>query len=59
MEIKGELKLCQEGQRLYDEYCKELVLAEEKKTLIHIFAKDEIWKAFMQHRQECDECGYV
>ena len=59
MEIKGELKLCQEGQRLFDEYIRELELAEKKHTLIHVFASEELWDAYQLHREECDECKYV
>ena len=56
---KGELKLCTEGQRLYDEYCNELAMATETKFLVHVFAKDELWKEFLKHRLECEECCYV
>ena len=50
----GELKLCQEGQRLYDEYCR---VYDDK-----AFSDNEMldaWDRYYEHRMECSDCGYV
>ena len=52
--IKGQLQLCSEGQRLYDEYC----------TVYDDKSKDDdemlvMWDKYYQHRMDCSECGYV
>ena len=49
----GELKLCPEGQRLYDEYCK-------------VFDDDSVsdddmlieWDAYYNHMMVCENCGF-
>lgn len=49
----GELKLCQEGQRLYDEYCR---LYDDK-----VYSDNDMldaWDAYYNHRMECSDCGY-
>ena len=51
--IKGELRLCQEGQRLYDEYCQ--VYDDKSKTDNDML---EAWDAYYNHRMSCSECGY-
>lgn len=52
--IKGELHLCSEGQRLYDEYCKAL---DDKTQPDSVML--EAWDAYYEHRMECDDCGYI
>ena len=50
----GELKLCAEGQRLYDEYCK---VYDDK-----VYSDNEMldaWDSYYNHRMECSDCGYV
>ena len=50
---KGELRLCPEGQRLYDEHCR--VYDDKRKT------DDEMliaWDAYYNHVMECENCGY-
>jgi len=49
----GELVLCAEGQRLYDEYCK--VYDDKVYSDIEMLIA---WDAYYKHRLECDECGY-
>ena len=51
---KGELKLCAEGQRLYDEYCQ----VYDDKTYSDNDMLDK-WDLYYNHRMICDECGYV
>jgi len=49
----GELVLCAEGQRLYDEYCK---VYDDK-----VYSDNDMldaWDAYYNHRMNCDECGY-
>ena len=50
---KGELKLCAEGQRLYDDYCE--VFDDESKTDDEMLV---MWDAFYNHRMKCLDCGY-
>ena len=65
MEIKGELKLCAEGQRLFDYYCSlaEVVEYEILETgtasRTILMDKDEAWMNYEYHRGECDSCGYT
>ena len=50
---KGELRLCPEGQRLYDEHCR--VYDDKSKT------DDEMliaWDAYYLHVMQCENCGY-
>ena len=51
---KSELKLCAEGQRLYDDYCK--VYEDATKNDYEML---DAWDAYYNHRLECDDCGYV
>ena len=53
---KGELRLCSEGQRLYDEYCRIL-----DDSSYEAFGTEfvDAWTAWRLHRLECDSCGYV
>lgn len=65
MEIKGELKLCREGQRLFDYYCSLVEVVEYemlengKVSTVVLMDKDRAWMDYEYHREECDECGYV
>ena len=54
MTNKGLLKLCAEGQRLYDEYC-----AKYDDKNISVDEAMEAWDAYYEHRMICDDCGYV
>ena len=51
--IKGQLQLCSEGQRLYDEYCQ--VYDDKSKTDDEMLA---MWDKYYQHVMNCDDCGY-
>ena len=53
-EAQGRLKLCLEGQRLYDEYCQ--VFEDKSRSDDEAL---EAWDAYYNHRLECDDCGYV
>jgi len=55
---KGELKLCAEGRRLFDEYCKQMELLWENKKMLTVFEKEKAWKEYQDHRQECEDCRY-
>ena len=50
----GNLVLCAEGQRLYDEYCQ--VFEDKSRSDDEAL---EAWDAYYNHRLECDDCGYV
>ena len=51
---KGQLKLCAEGQRLYDEYC---TVYDDKDEMDGKML--EAWDGYYDHRMICDDCGYV
>ena len=50
---KGELKLCAEGQRLYDDYCE--VFDDATKNDYEML---DAWDAYYNHRMKCLDCGY-
>ncbi len=50
---KGELRLCPEGQRLYDEYCQ--VFDDKGKTDDEMLA---MWDAYYEHVMDCESCGF-
>ena len=61
MTNKGLLKLCSEGQRLYDDYCAKY---DDKNipdghNFVSIVEAMEAWDAYYEHRLECSDCGYV
>lgn len=58
-EFKGRLKLCPEGERLLREYEKEVILLEKHKSDVHVRSTKELWKAYLRHREECDDCTYI
>ena len=58
-EHRGELKLCPEGQRLFDEYVRQVEKMWDEKKLINALTKDKAWKKYEEHRKVCKECGYV
>ena len=49
----GELVLCAEGQRLYDEYCK---VYDDKVYSDNVML--DAWDLYYEHRMECSDCGY-
>jgi len=49
----GELVLCAEGQRLYDEYNK--MFDDENNSEDDML---DAWDAYYNHRMECSDCGY-
>ena len=51
--IKGELILCSEGQRLYDEYCQ--VYDDKSKTDDEMIV---MWDAYYNHVMDCSDCGF-
>ena len=51
--IMGELVLCAEGKRLYDEYCE--IFEDESRSDHDVL---EAWDLYYNHRLECDECRY-
>ena len=60
MTNSGLLKLCAEGQRLYDEYC----VKYDDKNISDDEAMEawDAWDAYYEHRLEClecSDCGYV
>lgn len=52
--IKGELCLCPEGKRLYDEYCS--VYDDKSKTDDEMLV---MWDAYYNHIMGCEDCKYV
>ena len=52
--IKGELCLCLEGKRLYDEYC--AVYDDVNKTDDEMIVE---WDAYYNHVINCDNCRYI
>lgn len=54
LRISGELRLCPEGKRLYDEYCQ--VYDDKSKTDDEMLSA---WDIYYNHRMECNKCGYV
>jgi len=51
---KGELHLCPEGQRLYNEYCQ--VYDDKSKTDDEMLVE---WDKYYYHVMECKICGYL
>lgn len=54
--VMGMMKMCEKGQRLYDEYCR--VLDDET---IEAFCDEFVtaWRKWDEHRKACKDCGYV
>jgi hypothetical protein len=55
VEIKGQLRTCDEGQRLYDYYCNCL----DDDELCFTQEMSDAWKAWIEHKNSCDKCGYI
>lgn len=59
--IKGELKLCAAGQKLFDDYCNKVEtnnhVGHISEVVKEVYA-NKAWKAYQDHRMNCDECGY-
>jgi hypothetical protein len=55
VEIKGQLRTCDEGQRLYDYYCNCL----DDDELCFTQEMSDAWKEWIEHKNGCDKCGYI
>lgn len=53
---RGLIHFCDEGKRLYDEYCA-MLEDDEIESFGEEFIK--IFDAYLEHKQNCSECRYV
>jgi len=49
------LVTCDEGERLYNHYCN----CVDDDELCFTQAMSDAWKAWVEHKNNCDKCGYV
>ena len=52
---KGRLVLCAEGERLYGLYC----IMTDDDELCFTQQMSDAWKAWIEHKNSCDRCGYI